>query len=263
MKHTFIKTSLKVIIMLAAITKALGLSSPPEHHPLMPRQINLSGNIIYFSMPENFSRDLPADDMIESVDLSDKSVYQDYQKFTLIRRWWDFKDSGFFGKEYGTLMMSLYLKETSETLSVNTLKPLDFIDIIIDDINKTKPVSSKVDPLMEYSDHFTAYNEAWYNNYRWLTYIQGHVNGDKFTILYAIPISDKQYIVAEFISAPNNDIGVRGFVDNFTEPFMNNIMDSFKIDYADKNPAKQAVLKTEGLTLQQLIDDKVKLLEQQ
>ncbi len=228
----------------------------------MPRHINLSGNIIHFSMPENFSRDMPADDMIESVDLSDKNVYQDYQKFTLIRRWWDFKDSGFFGKEYGTLMMSLYIKEVSESLSITTLKPLDFIDIIIDDINKSKPESGELDPLMEYSDHFTAYKESWRNDYRWLKYIQGHVNGDKFTILFAIPLTAKQYIVAEFISAPKNDIGIRSFVNDFTLPFMNKIMDSFQIDYEKDNPAKQAVLKSDTLSLQQLIDGKVKLLEQ-
>ncbi len=160
--------------MLATITKAFGLSSPPEQYPLQPRQINLSGNIVLFSMPENFSRDMPAEDMKETINLDDQSVYQDHEKFTLIRRWWDFKDKGFFGKEYGTLMMSIYLKQASETVGVNTLKPLDFIDIIIDGIEKTKP--DEVDPLMVYSDYFTAYKERWFNNQRWVNYIQGHTN---------------------------------------------------------------------------------------
>ncbi len=248
--------------MLASISKVLGLGTAPDQQTLMPREINLSGNIIHFSMPENFSRDMPAEDMIESIDLNDKSVYRDYQKFTLIRRWWDFKDSGFFAKEYGTLMMSLYLKEVSDKLTVNTLKPLDFIDIIIEDINRNKPNSGTIDPLMEFSDHFTAYRESWRNNYRWLEYIQGHVNGDKFSLFYALPVSDRQYIVAEFISAPNAGIGIRGFLDNFTLPFTTKIMETFQIEYSPDNPAKQAVLKTDGPTLQQLIDEKVKLLEQ-
>jgi hypothetical protein len=259
MNHSYIGYSLKVIIMLAAISKVFGFSSPPENHPLLPRQIDLSRNIVHFSMPENFSRDMPAEDMIESVDLNDKSVYQDHQKFTLIRRWWDFKDSGFFGKEYGTLMMSIYLKEAPETLTVSTLKPLDFIDIIVDDIKKHKPENA--DPLSVYSDYFAAYNEDWFNNQRWMKYVQGHTDVAQLSMLYAIPITEKQYIVVEFTSAPNNDIGIRGFVDNFTEPFINNIMDSFNINYIPDSPVRSAVMKTDGPTLRQLIDDKREQLE--
>jgi len=36
---------------------------------LMPRKIQLSDNILHFFMPENFSTDMPAADMIESVNL--------------------------------------------------------------------------------------------------------------------------------------------------------------------------------------------------
>lgn len=259
MKYSLFKYSLQVIIMLAIISKAFGLSSSPEHSPLMPRQINLSGNIVHFSMPENFSKDMPAEDMIESVDLSDKGVYQDDQKFTLIRRWWDFKESGFFGKDYGTLMMSLYIKEASDSLSITTLKPLDFIDIIIDDIEKNKPADD--DPLMVYSDYFPAYKEEWFGEQRWLMYVQGHANVAQHTMLYAIPITDKQYIVAEFKSAPNTDIGTRGFIERYTGPFIESVMNSFRVDYASGNPVNDAVLKTDEITLQQLIDEKVKLLE--
>jgi hypothetical protein len=159
------------------------------------------------------------------------------------------------------LMMSIYVKEASESLKLNTLQPLDFIEILIDDINKYKPESNDIDPLMEYSDHFTAYKESWRNDIRWLKYIQGHVNGDQFSILFAVPITDKQYVVGEFITAANDDIGIRGFIENYTLPFIDKIMDSFIIDYVDNNPVKQAVLKTDGPSLQQLIDEKVKQLE--
>ncbi len=246
--------------MLAAISKAFGFSSPPEQNPLMPRQINLSGNILHFSMPENFSQDMPAEDMIESVDLTDKSTYQDDQKFTLIRRWWDFKEKGIFGKEYGSLMMSIYLKEASDSLSVDTLKPLDFIEILMDDVEKGKPDIDE--GLMVYSDYFPAYDEQWNSNQRWLKYAQGPLDGTQYTFLYAIPITDKQYIIAEFTSAPNDGIGIRGFIENYTLPFIDKIMETFMVDYVDNNPAKQAVIKAEGPSLQQLIDDKIKQLEE-
>lgn len=245
--------------MLATISKALGLSTAPDQHQLMPRQINLSGNIVHFAMPENFSKDMPAENMIESVDLSDKSVYGDYQKFTLIRRWWDFKDSGWFGKEYGTLMMSLYIKEAAETVSVDTLKPLNFIDIIIDDIERSKPENP--DPLRVYSDYFAAYREQYFNQQRWIEYAQDKTDPPQILFLYAIPVTEKQYLVAEFTTAPDDSVGIRNFLENHTLPFTNKIMNTFQIDYLPDNPAKQAVLKTDGPTLQQLIDKKIKQLE--
>lgn len=259
MRQPFIKNGLKVIIMLSVITKAFGLSTAPEHHPLMPRKINLSGNIVHFAMPENFSRDMPAEDMIESVDLSDKSTYQEHQKFTLIRRWWDFKNGGFFGKSFGTMMMSLYIKEASDSLNIDTLKPLDFIDIIIENIEKDK---SNGDQLYVYSDYFSAYVEKWYSNQRWLMYAQGPLDGTQYSFLYAIPISHKQYLVAEFTSAPDTGILIRDYIDNHTAPFINKIMDSFHIEYQPNNPAGPAVMKSNGPSLEQLINEKMKLLEQ-
>lgn len=247
MKQSLLTYSIQLLFMLAIITKAFGLSSPPEQHPMMPRQFDLSGNIVYFSMPENFSQDMPADDMIESVNLRDKNVYEDPHQFTLIRRWRDFKDRGFFAKEYGTIMMSLYLKEVPDILNIDTIKPLNFIDIIIDDIKKNKPDDSE--NLAVYSDYFTAYDEKFYGTLRWLRYVQGPLDGTQYSILFAIPITEKQYIVAEFTSSPNNDIDIRGFVDNYTESFIDKIMNSFGIDYVDNNPVKQAVIKSEAPSL--------------
>jgi len=259
MKHTFIKYSIQVIIMLAIISKAFGLSKPSEDIPLMPRQINLSGNVLHFAMPENFSHDMPAEDMIEFVDLTDKSIYKDDKKFTLIRRWWDFKDNGFLGKEYGTLMMSLYIKDTPESLSINTLNPLDFIDILIDNVNKNKAEND--DSLTVYSDYFTAYKEEWFNEQRWLSYTYGPLDGSQYTFLYAIPITDKQYLIAEFTSAPNNNINIRSFIDSHTDIFIKKILNSFNIKYLENNLARQAVLNSNTPTLQQLIDNKVLQLE--
>ena len=257
MKHPLITLTL-IIIMLSIIYKVLGVTKPLETAPLMPRQINLTGNIVHFAMPENFSRDMPAADMIETVNLADKAVYQDAAKFTLIRRWWDFKEGGWFGKEYGTLMMSLYVKEVPDSLTLDITDPMNFIEIIIDQINKHKTN----DPMMVNSDYFGAYKERWFNNQRWLNYVQGHLNGNTMTILYAVPVSQRTYIVAEFTSAPANNIGMRYFIDTFTEPFMQQIMASFKIDYVAGNPVKDAVMKANSkIPLQQLIDEKIRLME--
>ena len=245
--------------MFSIITKALGMARPAEDSPLMPRQIDLSGNTVHFSMPENFSRDMPAEDMIESVNLSDDEVYKDYTQFTLIRRWWDFRESGFFGKEYGTLMMSLYIKKASESLNLTTVQPLDFVDIIVDDIKKNMPENP--DPLSVYSDYFAAHDEMFINGQRWTWYVQDQGDPPSFTFSFAIPVSEQHYLEAQFISAPNDDIGLRGFIDQITKPFIDRIMNSFEIEYLPGNPVQQAVTNQEGLPLRQLIEKKVEQLE--
>ncbi len=247
--------------MLSIISKAFGLSPSAEDAPLMPRQIDLSGNIVHFAMPENFSRDMPAEDMIERVDLSDDAVYEDYQNFTLIRRWWDFKDRGFFGKDYGTLMMSLYIKKAPDSLGLTTLEPLDFIDIIVDDIQKNMPENP--DPSDYYPDYFAGYREIWRNDQRWVKYIQDVGEPHQLVILNAIPVTRGHYIVAEFISAPNDGINTRGFVEQFTKPFIEKIMQSFEVEYLPENPVKQAVMSRDGPPLLQLIEDKKERLEAQ
>lgn len=246
--------------MLAVISKAFGFSKSPEQDTLLPRQINLSGNLISFAMPENFSQDMPAEDMIETANLSDTSLFQDPQRFTLIRRWWDFKNSSFFARDQGTLMMSIYIKAVDDSSPATTLKPMDFIDIIINDIEKNKPAES--DSLAVYADYFPAYKENWINGQRWLAYLQGHTDHPQLTMLYAIPVTDKRYIVVEFVSAASSNTSIRAFVDHYTEPFIENIMNTFHLEYTAENPASQAMLKADSTPLQQLIDEKLKRLEQ-
>ncbi len=262
MRHSIVKNCLKVILMLATISKVLGLSTPPEQYPLMPRQVNLSDNIMHFSIPENFSSDMPAEDMIETINLDNKNVYQDYQKFTLIRRWWDFKEGGIFGKAYGSLMMSTYIKEVPDSLEIDNLNPIDFINIIIENIKKER--NENPNPLLAFSiyNFLPAYQESWFNQQRWIAYNEEQTEGGQYSFLYAIPVSTRQYIVNEFIIAPNDNVDIVEFIEKFAEPFITRIMESFHIEYQPHNPAGQAVLKTGGPTLEQLINENMRLLEQ-
>ena len=217
---------------------------------------------MHFSIPENFSRDMPAESMIESVNLNDERIYQDYQKFTLIRRWWDFREGGLLGKDLGSLMMSVYIKKTPDSLEINTTNPLDFINIIINGIERDR--IDNPNPLLAFTSYnfLPMYGENWFNQQRWITYNEEQSEGGLYSFLFTIPVSTRNYVVAEFNSAPNNGIDIGDFVDNITGPFINKIMQSFQIEYQPDNPVKQAVLKSNGPTLQQLIDEKMKLLEQ-
>ena len=90
---------------MLSITQLFGSSKESKAPPYMPRQIDLSGNIVNFSMPENFSPDFPADDLVENFNLNDSSVFKKNNSVALLRRWWDFKDNSFFSKEMGTMMI--------------------------------------------------------------------------------------------------------------------------------------------------------------
>lgn len=83
-----------------------GLSKEDTDIPYMPRQINLSGNIVNFSTPENFSKDFPANDLIENYELNKVKAEHPIE---LLRRWWAFSDNSFFKKNVGTMMMTVHI----------------------------------------------------------------------------------------------------------------------------------------------------------
>lgn len=258
MKSKFIKFSIWTIVMLAVITKALGLSRPPEKAQLMPRQIELSGNLLNFSIPENFSTDMPADNMIESVNLSDKSIYKDHEKFTLIRRWWDFKESGIFAKEFGTIMMSIYIKETPDNSDKNILTTLGLIGTTIDSFNLESKTGEEKDSegnvVTLYPNFYEAYSMAKFNQQNWVSYPIEHPSLHQHEIYYAIPVTDKNYIVVSFSFAPVNSIPVREFIDQYGREHMKSIMNSFNVKYVN-NSSVPAVIE-QAVDLQKLIKDK-------
>ncbi len=72
-----------VFIMMLPFPKAFGMPSLPKNHKGAIRQIALSGNMFLFSTPENFSSNMPAEALIEQVDLE---KLNDSKDGVLIRR---------------------------------------------------------------------------------------------------------------------------------------------------------------------------------
>ena len=81
-------------------------------------------------MPENFSRDFPAKDMIEFVDLDHAAGISDYHGVPLLRRFWDFKTDGFFRKDTGMLIMMLSVKKIPDGCQKNLAHPLEFVEVL-------------------------------------------------------------------------------------------------------------------------------------
>jgi len=253
-KTSLFKHSLWVLIMLAVFSKVMGFSKPQDQPPLMPRQINLSGNILYFSIPENFSVDFPADDMIESVDLTDKKLFGNPDKFTLIRRWWDIKESGFFAKDIGTIMMSIYIKEKPDRLDKNLLEPLGLIGTIIDDFKKQDETKSNSGTAL-YPDFYEAYSISTFNKNNWINYPVENPENHTHDIFHAITISDNNYVVVHFSFAPTNSVDVRSFIESYGRGFMEEIMNSFDIKYTGGSQVP-AIIK-QPVNLQKLIEEKL------
>jgi len=246
-----IKYSLWVIIMIGVISKALGFSQPQEEVSSLPRQINLSGNILYFSIPENFSKDMPADDMIESVNLEDKSIFQDHKKFTLIRRWWDIKGSSFFAKDIGTIMMSIYIKHTPDNSDKNILEPLGFVGAVIDSFNKLNNEKSSV---VNYPDFYEAYSIVKINKQNWISYPVENIANNQHDINYAIPVTKNNYIEVSFSFAPNNNVSIREFIEIYGKKHIKNIVQSLSVQYLQNSNVPAVV--SQPVNLQKLIEDK-------
>ena len=262
MKYSLIKCSLQVIIMLAFFSKAFGFSSlSNEDIQLKPRQINLSGEIVSFSMPENFSADMPIKEMIESVNLADDSVFEDYRKFTLIRRYWDFKDKGYFGffeKGYGSLMMSIYIKKAPENSEYDILNPLEFVGTIIrnfDEISRNESLENNNEaPSNSYPNFYEAYKIQTINSLHWFSYpIESNITG-RLDINYAIPITPQHYIVVKFSFAPNNNVSTRQFIEEHGRPHMDAIMNTFAIQFSAGSQLPS--INSQPIDLDKLIADK-------
>ena len=249
--------SLWVLIMLAVFSKVMGFSKPQDKPPLIPHQINLSGNILYFSIPENFSTNFPADDMLESVNLTNKNLFINPDKFTLLRRWWDFKDNSFFPKDVGTIMMSIYIKEKPKNSDKNLLEPLGLIGTIINDFktqDNTKKNRNNSDTAL-YPDFYEAFSIGTFNRNNWINYPMENPENHTHDIFHAITISEKNYVVVHFSFAPVNTIDVRSFIENYGREFMNEIMNSFDITYVIGSQLPSII--KQPVNLPELIEEKL------
>ena len=78
------------------------------------RSVDLGIAALHFSMQEDFSRDMPAEPLIEHVDVRKKDSLKSLDSGLILQRWWDIKTPGFFGKNVGMLMMSIGVHEVPE-----------------------------------------------------------------------------------------------------------------------------------------------------
>lgn len=250
-----------VIFMFSILTSIFsGSANAGKKDQIYPRQINLSGNIFHFSIPEDFSKDMPAADMIERLDINDLKKFDNPQYGNLIRRWWDIKEPGWFGKKLGSVMMDISVQRVSENKAkLFHSNPYDITDrmdfmLMLDDVfhqrydhlNKdiepgTYHINAYHSPFLSMIGRRLECNHRDYvvNNQKWVKHsFSAPRNG--LDISYATLISESIYIDISFFYSPNDNILPR----EFREPAMakmNSVIESFKIDFKKENTARKFI----------------------
>ena len=247
------KTTL-VLIMLSILTGMFSGSAQAEKNKLYPHQINLSGNVFHFAIPEDFSKDMPAGDMVEVLDISDLSRFDDPQYGNLIRRWWDIKEPGWFGKNLGTVMIDISVQKVvgnNKNFIVagayDIRKRLDFMLMLnesfhqrYDSINKElKPEQGRTlaysSGLLTLSDGkiYSLYYDKIYYGQKWINYAIAGPQGTTL-VVFALPVSNQLYLEVVFTYSPNDVISPRQLGD-VAHTKMAAIENSFRMDYTTGN----------------------------
>ena len=232
-----------LLMMLATLFQRFSLVAQAEPVPMAPRQIEFSGNIVQFTIPESFSKDMPADDMIERVDLADEAVFADPKQFTLLRRWWDYRSGGLWRKDLGTLMMSILVQRKPADSEWDILNRAQFIRAIHGGLERTYAQNNRgalergqpeFETLLPYIDN---YEEFVFGGQRWLRH---PLAGNTVSHTYYIPITETDYLMVDFTYMQADGVARDDYYDAVL-PDVERIMNSFHISFAAGNPARAAV----------------------
>jgi hypothetical protein len=268
---------LTMISMILGLSQLLGLTANAAQ-PVHPRQVNLSGNIFHFSMPENFSKDMPAANMVEKLDIQNLEKFDNPEYGNIIRRWWDIKKPGFFGKELGTVMMDISIqrppankKNVLNEKPFNITKRLDFMMMINEQLhNRFDQLNREVESEMPGTNayHFgccsllgdrivSHYRDPVFRGQKWLGYsVSAPLN--QLIVGLAMPLTEDSYIEIVFTYSPNKNILPREFLD-IAYQTTNPIENSLKVNYQSDNEIKilveqEWISKTNGAVMNENYD---------
>lgn len=221
---------------------------------LHSHQINLSGNIFHVAIPEDFSKHMPIRYIVDVLDISDLSKFDNPQYGNLIRCWWDIKEPGWFGKNLGTVMMDISVQRIVKnnknfiiTSNYDIQKKLDFLLMLNDSFHQRyDPINEELKPeqgrtlayssgLLTLADGkiFSLYYDKVYHGQKWVNYAIAGPQGITL-VVFALPLSNRLYLEITFTYSPNDGVSPREF-GNVAHAKMAVIENSFRMDYAEGN----------------------------
>ena len=226
------------------------------------RTVNLSGNYFSFAMPEDFSKDMPAEDLVENLDVTDLTKFDNPEYGNLIRRWWDIREPGFFGKNLGSVMMDISVQRVPENKRkdihdkpYNILDRLDFLLMIDDNLHQRYDTlveqTKGLDDKLAYSvggivylrgkKIETAYRDYLYHDQKWIGYtVCAPYN--QLAIGLTTPLTDQLFLEVVFTYAPNHDVLPMYFSRSHADLKIQLIEGSLRINY-DKNNLIEKTMK--------------------
>jgi hypothetical protein len=174
-----------------------------EPEPLMPRTVNITGVNFHFAMPENFSLDMPGDDLVEQVDLKNYSNLPENGCIELVKRWWDF----YYGppsvkNTIGTLMLSLDLIPRKKGISGSLFTYEAMVNTVYNDILSDFSDPSTEGEIIEGAmlpESAESLSEFSITGRNWVIAGAGYSDRRSDTLnMYSTPISDGWYLRARF-----------------------------------------------------------------
>lgn len=241
-------------IMTSLITKLFSMSNGPGIAPeLKQREIEFTGSRLTFSMPENFSPEFPAEDLIERVDFQSSIIFDKSDKALLLRRWWDFTEKTFLSdKPIGTTMLSISVIRSKNEY----LDRLGLIDVIHKDLEEQHKESNRTtqpDFQIAYPETYESFNETIFNQQRWLSYVVASMNASEATVSFVTPLSRFHYIEIAFTLMPSSKIDSREFEDKYSRDFIEKIMATTFLSYKDQTIQKELGVDVNALGLDDLV----------
>ncbi|GLS25046.1 hypothetical protein [Marinibactrum halimedae] len=214
-------------------------------HKLMPRVVDISGVKFHFSMPENFSLDMPADDLVEHVNLSQYENMAESGAIQLMKRWWDFYN----GKPHprntvGTLMLSLDILKKPSNIDGSLFSHEPMVNSIHQNTLRTHEVSTAEEARqkgIEIPESTSEMREFKRNGFNWVNGFEGYVGNSMSGVnIFYTPVSENWYLRAWFLFS----IGDRkcyNFAYDCARLERLRILDSFCLDFPFSIPEREAV----------------------
>lgn len=242
------------VIMTGLMSKIFAMSTDAtEVSELKQREIVFTGSKLIFSMPENFSADFPAENMVNQLVLSDAAFTSQSNKALLLRRWWDFTESSFLSKkQMGTIMLAINVVKSNAEYKDS----LGLIDDIHKDLIKLYKESNKTtqaDFQIAYPETYESFTEKVFNGQRWLSYVVATMNASEATVSFVSPLTSQYYVELAFTLMPSSKIDTREFEDKFSREFQQRIMESVTLKYEDAGAQKSLGVDADALGLDELV----------
>lgn len=232
-----------------------GLWRKPRPTPLGHRRtVDIDGNIFSFRMPEDFSRDLPAYDLVERIITPPCAGV--CPNVHIGRRWWDIHENGLFAGALGTLMLNMEVKTlplndrpSLQGQPLNIQNRFHFLALLHQQLGRHYRPRHAMGtthgdflPLQEApcgDEWLSHYYDCMLRDHVWTGF--GVTQGDNTLIEgYALPIHTRAYLLITFTHAANDNITASA-LQQYSVPLTQRIRDTFTVEYSANNEMAEAV----------------------